>query len=146
KKSGRRSLAEKEATRHALIASGMALFAKYGLDAPSLDDICAHAGYTRGAFYVHFEDRDDFLGAVMDHFGRQLITDLLAVGENGIAAAAKRFVDMSAAGEYPTMPGGGIRPHQLLQACARSRRLREHYVGLVEMGGERIRQLVVEGQ
>ena len=51
----------------------MALFAKHGLDGPSLDDICAHAGFTRGAFYVHFEDRDDFLVAVMDRVGRQIV-------------------------------------------------------------------------
>ncbi|MBM4360960.1 MAG: TetR family transcriptional regulator, partial [Deltaproteobacteria bacterium] len=45
-------------TRDALIEAGMAAFASEGLDAPSLDSICERAGYTRGAFYVHFKDRN----------------------------------------------------------------------------------------
>ena len=53
-------------TREALIQAGLAEFAERGFDAPSLDKICARAGFTRGAFYVHFENREDFLVAVME--------------------------------------------------------------------------------
>jgi len=139
---------DKEATKGALIAAGMELFAKHGLDGPSLDDICAHAGFTRGAFYVHFEDRDDFLVAVMDHVGRQILDELLVAGggADGLVGAMQRFVAASASGKYPLMPAGGIRPHQLLDACARSRPLRERYLGLVDMSMGRIGELVGSGQ
>jgi AcrR family transcriptional regulator len=60
-----RELAKQE-TREALIRAGMALFTEKGVDLPSLDAICARAGFTRGAFYVHFKDRDDFFAAVTD--------------------------------------------------------------------------------
>jgi AcrR family transcriptional regulator len=143
-KKGRR--ATKEETRDALIASGMALFAKRGLDGPSLDDICAHAGLTRGAFYVHFADRDDFLLAVMDRVGVQIIDEMLAQGSGGFAAAVERFVAASASGRYPLMPEGGIRPYQLLDACARSPVLRDRYVSLVKMSIARVSELVKEGQ
>ena len=56
----------KQQTREALILAGMELFRQQGLDAPSLDAICEAAGKTRGAFYVHFEDREAFQVAVME--------------------------------------------------------------------------------
>jgi AcrR family transcriptional regulator len=133
-------------TREALIASGMALFAERGLDGPSLDDICEHAGFTRGAFYVHFHDREDFLVAVMDRVGSAIVEELLAAGSGGLTDAVQRFVAASKAGKYPLMPGGGIRPYQLLDACARSPVLRERYLGLVRDSNSRILTLVREGQ
>jgi TetR/AcrR family transcriptional repressor of nem operon len=144
----KRAAHDKEATRDALIAAGMELFAKHGLDGPSLDDICAHAGFTRGAFYVHFEDSDAFLVAVMDRVGSQLLDELLVAGggADGLVGAMQRFVAASASGKYPLMPAGGIRPHQLLDACARSKPLRERYLGLVEMSMGRIGDLVSQGQ
>ena len=51
----RRDAAKKE-TRSALIRAALKLFHEEGFDGPSLDAICARAGYTRGAFYVHFKD------------------------------------------------------------------------------------------
>ncbi len=139
---------DKEATRDALIAAGMELFAKDGLDGPSLDEISAHAGFTRGAFYVHFADRDDFLAAVMDHVGQEIVDELLVAGggAGGLVGAMQRFVAASASGKYPLMPAGGIRPHQLLEACARSKPLRERYLRLVDMSVARIRELVQQGQ
>ena len=55
----RRRRETKQETREALISAALAEFAEHGFDAPSLDAICARAGYTRGAFYVHFRDRSD---------------------------------------------------------------------------------------
>ncbi len=136
----------KPETREALIAAGMELFAKHGLDKPSLDDICEHAGFTRGAFYVHFEDRDSFLVAVMDKVGGTIVEELLAAGSGGLAEAVQRFIAASASGKYPLMPAGGIRPHQLLDACARSPVLRERYLQLVRLSASRIADLVREGQ
>jgi len=145
KRIGRR--ATKEETRDALIASGMELFAARGLDGPSLDDICANAGLTRGAFYVHFEDRDAFLLAVMDRVGTSLFEELFEQGTTGgFAGVAQRFVEASASGRYPLMPKGGIRPYQLLDACARSPVLRDRYVALVKMFVARVAELVAEGQ
>ena len=62
-------------TREALIAAGIAAIGSEGLDA-SLDAICARAGFTRGAFYVHFQDRDDLLETVMERVGRLFLESL----------------------------------------------------------------------
>ncbi len=53
-------------TRAALIAAALEEFAEHGLDVPSLDAICARAGYTRGAFYVHFRDRTELMAAAVE--------------------------------------------------------------------------------
>src|SRR5512138_9274 len=80
----RRSRAEtKEATRQALLIAGLAELVEHGLDAPSLDAICARAGYTRGAFYVHFRDRTDLLVAVVEHAMSGFIDAVIASGDEG---------------------------------------------------------------
>ena len=115
----------KVATREALIDAGMAAFGAEGLDA-SLDGICARAGYTRGAFYVHFRDRDDFLVAIMDRVGEEFLAALFAPAEPlkseppSLTAIVVRFLEAIRSGAYPLTHKGGVRPHQLLQACARS--------------------------
>jgi TetR/AcrR family transcriptional repressor of nem operon len=136
----------KARTREQLIAAGMTLFAERGLDGPSLDDICAKAGLTRGAFYVNFADRDDFLLAVMDHVGAALHEELFATSEGGFVGAVQRFVTATATGTYPLMPEGGIRPYQLLDACARSPAIRERYLDLVRKSTERTAEVLAEGQ
>jgi len=110
----------------------MELFAKHGLDVPSLDDICERAGKTRGAFYVHFADRDAIVTAVMEKVGRTFLDALVQSEDDDLATIAQRFVFALASGAYPLTRRGGIRPYQLLDACARSPRIRKQYVALVE--------------
>lgn len=138
----------KRETRDALIRAGMALFGEEGLDGPSLDAICARAGRTRGAFYVHFRDRDDFLQAVMEHVGVAFLDTVLAPGRGGVGleATVRRFLESVATGAYPLTRPGGVRPHQLLDACARSPAIRDRYVALVMDSVGRVREVVKAGQ
>ena len=131
----------KQQTRAALVSAALELFAEHGLDAPSLDAICDRAGYTRGAFYVHFKTREDILVAVMDQVGavffasvfQGLTADVPAAASEAkgtpvrarrLHHAVRRFVDAVGSGAYPLMATAGkgplFRPHQLLDACARS--------------------------
>jgi AcrR family transcriptional regulator len=137
----------KERTRTALIDAGIALFGAEGLDGPSLDAICERAGYTRGAFYVHFRDRDDFLVAVMEAAGRPILDQLVtASSDEDLAATFARFMAAFADGRYPMAPSGGIRPHQLVDACMRSARVRQRYVQLIVEAMTRVRRVVERGQ
>jgi TetR/AcrR family transcriptional regulator, transcriptional repressor for nem operon len=133
----------KQKSREALIEAGLALIAKDGLDGPSLDAICARAGYTRGAFYIHFEDRDDFLIAVMDRAGGQLLDAVIGVG---LATTVQRFVAALASGLYPLTRRGGVRPYQLYDACARSPAIRARYVELIRSSIERLTDVVAADQ
>jgi AcrR family transcriptional regulator len=134
----------KQATRVALIASGISLIHEQGLDGPSLDAICERAGYTRGAFYVHFRDRDDFIVAVMDSIGVVFMQTVLA---GGFQSTVTRFLEAFADGSYPIGgPDGVVRTHQLLEACARSSTIRERYVGLIAMCIDRVAGMVADDQ
>lgn len=137
-------------TRQALVDAALASFAEEGLDA-SLDGICDRAGFTRGAFYVHFADRESLLVAAMNQLGQQVFATvfasaLAAGGAGGFSASARRFADAVAAGDYPLMggaPGAArVRPHLLLDACARSPAIRDGYRQLVEASAAHVASLV----
>jgi AcrR family transcriptional regulator len=130
-------------TRNALVAAGVAAFAEEGLDA-SLDGICARAGYTRGAFYVHFADRDDFLVAVMERVGVTFLEGVFA--GRSLPSTVSRFVEAVVSGAYPLTAKSGVKPHQLLEACARSPRVRRRYVELIESSLLQLRELIALGQ
>lgn len=144
-----RSRAEsKQETKQALVRAALELFAKDGLDA-SLDAICDRAGFTRGAFYVHFRDREDLLVAVMNEIGQTFLAGVFASApkeQESFRAAAKRFVRAVGEGTYPLMggdPGAAlVRPHQLLDACARSPKIRASYRSLVELAAGHVATLV----
>jgi AcrR family transcriptional regulator len=125
----------------------MELFAEQGLDGPSLDAICERAGYTRGAFYVHFADRDELLVAVMEAAGRPIVDRLLAdAASEDLGATFTKFLSAFEDGSYPLGPAGGIKPHQLFAACARVPRIRELYVGLIAHSIDRVRAGIDSGK
>jgi TetR/AcrR family transcriptional regulator, transcriptional repressor for nem operon len=131
------------ATREALLAAGEELFARDGLDGPSLDAICAHAGKTRGAFYVHFADRDAFLAAVMDRVGAPFLEAVLGGSSPlSLEEVARRFVQSISEGKYPLMREGALRPSQLIDACARSPEVRARYAELIETAVERLAAVI----
>jgi AcrR family transcriptional regulator len=137
-------------TREALIKAGLALFGEKGLDAPSLDEICERAGYTRGAFYVHFKGRDDFLLQVMSEVGAKFLNLVIATAgkddHGGLAETARRFVAALELGAYPLMQPSGVRPHQLMEACARSPKIRARYAELVDASIARVGRVVEDDQ
>src|ERR1700732_2392985 len=49
----------REQTTQRLLEAAQKLIAKKGLDAASVENIAAAAGYTRGAFYSNFSSKDD---------------------------------------------------------------------------------------
>jgi TetR/AcrR family transcriptional regulator, transcriptional repressor for nem operon len=136
----------KQETRDALIRAGTALFAEQGLDAPSLDAICARAGFTRGAFYVHFEGREDFIVAVMESATASFLDAILSArgAELDLAQIVGAFSEAVAGGGLPLF--GEVPMHQFLAACARSEALRGRYVELIEEARARVAAAVSAGQ
>jgi AcrR family transcriptional regulator len=121
----------KQETREALIRAGMDLFAEQGLDVPSLDAVCAKAGFTRGAFYVHFKDREELIVAVMESAtGRFVDAVLSARGQaHGVGDIVAAFAASVRGGSFAAF--GDVPVHQFLAACARSSALRERYLRLL---------------
>jgi TetR/AcrR family transcriptional regulator, cholesterol catabolism regulator len=57
-----------EETRKAIIESGLKLFGEKGYAVTSVQQITDAAGVTKGAFYHHFESKEDLLRLIHDEF------------------------------------------------------------------------------
>ena len=85
-------------TRSSLLRSATKLFCRHGLEGASVEDVAQDAGYTKGAFYSNFKNKEElFLVMMDDKFGAELerIDRLLAgTGEarTEANAAAEDFV------------------------------------------------------
>ena len=58
----------RQLTRQALIEAAAEVFAEKGFHGASLEEIAEAAGFTRGAIYSNFENKEDLLFAVLDHY------------------------------------------------------------------------------
>lgn len=142
--------ATKQETRDALVEAGLLEFAERGLDAPSLDAICARAGFTRGAFYVHFRDREDFLESVMEKVFVTFLDAVIATGDGArdLETTVERFIAAIAAVSGGSGPFGILKidVHRVLDACARSPLLRRRFVALLAGSADRVAAAVERGQ
>lgn len=140
-----RSRAEaKQHTHAALLAAGVAEFADHGFDA-SLDAICARAKLTRGAFYVHFADRDAFIVAVMQHVLGTFVAALTGGTDPRLPTidVAIRLFLAAVRAKSPLVHGGpGLRFHHLLEACRRSPAIGDTYRILITTARDRLAALI----
>jgi len=66
----RLSRKEKQAhTRSCLMKSAAKVFTRHGMDRASIDQVAEDAGYTKGAFYANFKNKEELFLAMLDeHF------------------------------------------------------------------------------
>ncbi|MBX3312996.1 MAG: TetR/AcrR family transcriptional regulator [Actinobacteria bacterium] len=69
-------------TRSTLIEAAAEAFAEHGVGGASVEDICARAGFTRGAFYSNFENREDLFLAVLDNLEEQEVAGVVPLFED----------------------------------------------------------------
>lgn len=147
--------ATKRETRQALIDAALAEFSGRGFDAPSLDAICARAGYTRGAFYVHFRDREDLVAGVMEYAIGAVLDAVIAHGGQGddLRTTIERFALVATRGRTNlgeiaegSVLEAGPPFHQLLAGAARTQRVRDHLVTLLGQAETRVAEAVETGQ
>jgi AcrR family transcriptional regulator len=60
-----------EATKRKLLHAAFEIFARDGFEAARIDDVAAQAGYTRGAYYAHFQSKEDLFFAMLEHESRR---------------------------------------------------------------------------
>jgi TetR/AcrR family fatty acid metabolism transcriptional regulator len=56
----------REETRARLLEAAASVLARSGFDRATLDEIVREAGFSKGAFYVHFESKDDLFWAMLE--------------------------------------------------------------------------------
>src|SRR6266404_4262302 len=146
----------KQETREALIAAALTEFVAHGIDTPSLDAICARAGYTRGAFYVHFRDREALMAAVVERVMGGFLEAIIARGEaaHELEHTIARFADAVAHTIRGARSEGALvlpLPEsvpfaRILEAVTRRPELRASFRALLERAVAGIAEVTSHGQ
>ena len=96
---GRLTRKEKQAlTRECLMHSAARVFARRGLQQASIDEVAEDAGFTKGAFYANFKNKEELFLAMLDErFAKRIeeIEEVIA-GEGSAAQKARRVGDQLA--------------------------------------------------
>ena len=95
---------EKQAhTRTCLMKSAARVFATRGLQQASIDEVAEDAGFTKGAFYANFKNKEELFLAMLDErFGSRIGQIEAVIASEGTSAAKARqagddFAEMIAA-------------------------------------------------
>ena len=133
-----------EETRSKIIESAIKLFSSRGFNAASVDDICADAGISKGAFYHHFESKQALFLALLDGW---LQTIDNAVEASKDKTAPETFMQMTEAFPYIFASAGNHLPmfmefwlqasrdEKIWQAAiAPYRRYQKYFAALIQKG------------
>jgi TetR/AcrR family transcriptional repressor of nem operon len=146
---GTRAEAKAE-SREALISAGLSLFEESGLDGPSLDAICARAGYTRGAFYVHFADREAFYVAVMERILAAWVATIVRTADaaSDLELSVRAFLRAVRGGptDDPFLRDAHTHLYLLLAGCRRSPEVKLRFTVLLQAAGAQLAEVIAAGQ
>jgi AcrR family transcriptional regulator len=56
----------RQETRQRLLDAALSVFARNGYERATVDEIVREAGFSKGAFYVHFESKEDLFWAILE--------------------------------------------------------------------------------
>jgi AcrR family transcriptional regulator len=126
--------ARRTRTRQRLMAAAVAVFAERGVIGSSVEEICEAAGFTRGAFYSNFADKDALVLALIE----QGIAEEYAAAEEAVTELKERGAPLLAtdtvAQVLDRLSGGGrsdrtnlLAQRELLLYAARVPDLRDPY-------------------
>jgi TetR/AcrR family transcriptional repressor of nem operon len=107
----------KEATRRRIIETAGRRFKRGGIDGSGIATLMADAGLTNGAFYAHFDSKDDLVANVVSDQLRKQCESLgaLGPGRDGI----EQFVRAYLAVEHRDAPEDGCPAAALLDEIGR---------------------------
>lgn len=97
----------KAETRAELVASAVKVFAERGFNAGSLEQIAREAGYSTGAIYWHFENKEQLFLAAFESYATTRVSELTEIYEQGsgpLPQRARAYADhwMARQAEDPT--------------------------------------------
>lgn len=104
----RKSQSEKrEATREGILAAASRVFADKGFHAASLDAIAEAAGFSRGAVYYNFADKEELFLELLDRRCAERAQDLREVftGDSDDIDATVRQADLASRHAFEAMTG-----------------------------------------
>jgi TetR/AcrR family transcriptional repressor of nem operon len=105
----------KDATRQRIIEVASRQFREQGVAAVGLAGIMADAGLTNGAFYAHFDSKEDLVREVLAHAGFRNKLSKAAENGTGLEGAIRDYLSVS----HRDNPGGGCPTSALVAEIAR---------------------------
>ena len=107
----------KEETRRRILDVAARRFRARGLSSAGLAGIMAEAGLTNGAFYIHFESKQDLIRAVLDDAlgRREQVWRKLDDADGDLAAMIDRYLSA----RHRDHPGGGCPTAAMVAEVAR---------------------------
>lgn len=133
-----------EETRSKIISSAIKLFSARGYNTASVDDICAEAGISKGAFYHHFESKQALFLALLDGWLQTIDTAIEAAKNKTVP---ETFRQMTEAFPYIFETAGeglpmflefwlqASRDEKIWQASIKPyRRYHKHFTSLIKKG------------
>lgn len=121
----------KQATRLKLLTSASRVFAEKGYSGASIEQISDAAGLSRGAFYAHFEDKNELFLAVLDDMVGQIQQFAADIGPHAGPESLLRAMTGVNVGHSRVDPAwfqlySEFRSHALRDPATRAR-LAKHY-------------------
>ncbi|MCW2866473.1 MAG: putative Transcriptional regulator, TetR family [Marmoricola sp.] len=108
---GQRRRPSREEVRRALLDAAARVFARQGIDAASVDDVAADAGFTKGAVYSNFGSKDALVAALVE----DRVSAYLELGLEAVADPALSLTERAhALGDRLTRAGDEQRDWHLL--------------------------------
>ncbi len=77
----------RQQTRHRLLAAAAELFTERGVNGTSVEQIAERAGYTRGAFYGNFEDKNALVAELLHDRTRRELEEVRSLTEDAASGA-----------------------------------------------------------
>jgi AcrR family transcriptional regulator len=143
--------ARRAQTQERLMAAAGRVFAERGITGASVEEICEAAGFTRGAFYSNFADKDELVLAMV----RQSIGTQVAAAEQAVARTKAATAELDAAdlvahtlATFAESGLGGrdsvLTERELLLYAARQPALREPYLAFAAECDRQLSVLILD--
>lgn len=84
---------KRAATRQRLLTAASAIIAERGLHGATVEDISEAAGFTRGAFYSNFADKEELFSALLFQEEEEMLAQIARVIEEGPPDGAGDVID-----------------------------------------------------
>lgn len=131
----------RRATREKLLDAAHQVFVDRGVVVSTIEEICEAAGFTRGAFYSNFTDKDDLVIALLERETDQILSALDRLQDDPSASSPPESAasDLAAAAEADQTRGAAAR---ILERFLSGRLIgRDHYLIHTELALATARQM-----
>lgn len=134
---------QKVATRQALLDSASSVFAERGFEGASIEEISERAGYSRGAFYSNFTDKEACFLEVLDQRTSRHLGEIAEAFSHGDTTAERLLNGSKFLDRHVSEEAEWCRLHIEAWALAsRYPQLRERFSDQYQMRREAVAELV----